>query len=64
MKPEVVEMEPKRPPPVSDLWFAQIDLRLGKIEDMVARLERQVWAFVYAVGALIVIEVFRALIGA
>ena len=64
MKPEVVEMEAKRPHHVPDLWFAQVDLRLSKIEDMVARLERQVWTFVYAAGALVVIEVFRALIGA
>jgi len=64
MKPDIVDIENRRPAPVSDFWFAQVDLRLSKIEGMIERLERQVWTFIYAAGALVVIEALRALIGA
>ncbi len=47
-------------PPVSDFWFAQLDVRLGKIEFMVARLEWQIWIIVCAAFALMVLEIVNA----
>ncbi|SLN54508.1 hypothetical protein [Roseisalinus antarcticus] len=65
MKPEVVKLETRRgPAPVTDFWFAQVDLRLTKIDTMIERLERQIWLLVYAAGAILVIEGLRALFGA
>ncbi|RYG91920.1 hypothetical protein EU803_05570 [Loktanella sp. IMCC34160] len=66
MKGDVVDMEgrPRRDPaPVSDFWFAQMDVRLGKIEFVVGRLEKQVWLIVCAAFALVGIEVVAALVG-
>jgi hypothetical protein len=67
MKADVVNMEGKParregPPPVTDFWFAQVDLRLTRIETMMERLERQIWLMVYAAGAILLIEGLRALI--
>ena len=50
-------------PPVSDFWFAQVDVRLGRIEFMVARLERQIWAVVCGCFGLLVFEIVKALSG-
>lgn len=47
----------------TDFWFAQLDVRLSKIEFMVARLERQIWLIVCGAFVLLVIEVIRALLG-
>ncbi|EAR49551.1 hypothetical protein OG2516_04291 [Oceanicola granulosus HTCC2516] len=63
---DVVDMDSRRrreAAPVSDFWFAQVDLRLGRIEGMLERLERQVWLFVWAALAILVIEALRALAG-
>lgn len=49
--------------PVTDFWFAQVDLRLNKIEGMIERLERTLWTLVYAAGAILAIEGLRALVG-
>ncbi|WP_368187652.1 hypothetical protein [Aestuariibius sp. HNIBRBA575] len=74
MKAEIVDMDGKRPPdsatsarrdaghPVSDFWFAQVDLRLTRIETMMERVERQIWMMVYAAGGVLLIEGLRALI--
>lgn len=48
-------------PPVTDFWFAQVDVRLGQIERMVRRLEWQVWLLVCGSAALLLIEVLRTL---
>ena len=52
---KVVDLEgkprPDLPPPVSDFWFAQLDVRLGRIEFMVARLEWQI--LLIACGAFV-----------
>ena len=67
MKNDVVNMETRRASreaaPVTDFWFAQVDLRLSKIEGMIERLERQLWVMVYAAGTILAIEGLRALIG-
>ena len=46
---------------ISDFWFAQIELRLSRLESMVERLERHLWMLIYAAGAVLLIEVLRAL---
>ncbi|MFT5630192.1 MAG: hypothetical protein ACI82I_002407 [Gammaproteobacteria bacterium] len=48
-------------PPVSDFWFAQLDVRLGKIEAMLTRLEWQVWIIVCTVFGLSILEIINAL---
>lgn len=50
-------------PPVSDFWFAQVDVRLSRIEFMVARLEWQVWIIVCGCAGLLVFEIVKALSG-
>ena len=68
MDPKVVEMDGKPrhggPPPVSDFWFAQVDVRLGRIEFMVTRLEWQIWLVVCGCAGLLIFEIVRALSGA
>ncbi len=48
-------------PPVSDFWFAQIDVRLGKIEFMVARLEWQIWMLVCSAFGVLIYQIVKAL---
>jgi len=48
-------------PPVSDFWFAQLDVRLGKIEFMVSRLEWQIWMIVCTAFGVLVLEIVKAL---
>lgn len=50
-------------PPVSDFWFAQVDVRLGRIEFMVTRLEWQIWLIVCGCAALLVFEIVKAFSG-
>ncbi|MBQ2263489.1 MAG: hypothetical protein II336_19265 [Loktanella sp.] len=49
------------PPPASDFWFAQVDLRLGKIEYIIARLAWQIWIIVGGCAGLLVFEIVKAL---
>lgn len=59
-----LESQPRRaaaPPPVSDFWFAQVDVRLSRIEFMVTRLEWQVWVIVCGSAGLLVFEIVKAL---
>ncbi len=65
MTGKVVDLEGRpraTPAPLSDFWFAQLDVRLGKIEFVVGRLERQIWIIVCGAFALLAIEVVKALI--
>ena len=48
-------------PPVSDFWFAQLDVRLGKIEFMLSRLEWQIWMIVSGAFGLLVFEIVKAI---
>jgi len=48
---------------VSDFWFAQLDVRLGRIEFMVSRLEWQIWMIVCGGFGLLVYEIVKALAG-
>ncbi len=50
-------------PPVSDFWFAQVDVRLGRIERMVGRLAWQVWLIVSGCAGLLIFEIVKALSG-
>lgn len=52
---------PRRPAPVSDFWFAQLDVRLGRIEFMVSRLEWQIWMIVCGGFGLLIYEIVKAL---
>lgn len=65
MENKVVDMPNKdlsrRPAPVSDFWFAQLDVRLGRIEFMVSRLEWQIWMLVCGGFGLLVYEIVKAL---
>ena len=67
MRTDVVEIAsrrgPREPAPVSDFWFAQVDRRLGRIEGMIGRLERQLWAMIHIAGAILATEALRALVG-
>ncbi|WP_296424121.1 hypothetical protein [Yoonia sp.] len=64
---KVVEMNGKvrvdTQPPVSDFWFAQVDVRLGRIEFMVSRLEWQIWMIVCGCAGLLIFEIVKALSG-
>lgn len=51
------------PPPVSDFWFAQLDVRLGRIEFMVARLEWQILLIACGAFGLLVLEIVQAVRG-
>lgn len=53
----------KPTPPVSDFWFAQVDVRLGRIEFMVTRLEWQIWFIVCGCFGLLIFEIVKALSG-
>uniref|UniRef100_UPI004048CEA3 hypothetical protein n=1 Tax=Yoonia sp. TaxID=2212373 RepID=UPI004048CEA3 len=65
MTGKIVDLPPKvrvqTPPPVSDFWFAQLDVRLGKIEFMVSRLEWQIALIVCGAFGLLVFEIVKAL---
>lgn len=67
MDNKIVDMKGKprqvTQPPVSDFWFAQVDVRLGRIEFMVSRLEWQIWLIVGGCAGLLVFEVIKALSG-
>ena len=49
---DVVDLKPREESPATDFWFAQLDLRLGRIETVITRLARQVWLVMCAVLAL------------
>ncbi|WP_342075395.1 hypothetical protein [Yoonia sp. SS1-5] len=51
------------PPPVSDFWFAQVDVRLSRIEQMVSRLEWQIWVIVCSCAGLLIFEIVKTLSG-
>jgi hypothetical protein len=65
MNNRVVDMEGKpqerRSPPVSDFWFAQLDQRLSRIEQMVDRLAWQFWMIACGAAGLLVLEIVQAL---
>lgn len=66
MDPKVVDISGKPRPagaPVPDFWFAQVDVRLGRIEFMVTRLERQIWMIVCGCAGLLILEIVKALSG-
>ena len=50
-------------PPVSDFWFAQVDFRLGRIEQMLSRLAWQVWLIVCGCAGLLIFEILKVLSG-
>ncbi len=51
----------RHPAPVSDFWFAQLDVRLGRIEFMVSRLEWQIWMIVCGGFGVLIYEIVKAL---
>ena len=63
MKGKVVDLEGQahRPPPVTDFWFAQLDQRLQRIEQMVDRLEWQFWIIACGAFGVLVLEIVQAL---
>lgn len=67
MDPNVVDLrgKPAEPQklPVADFWFAQVDVRLGRIEFMVTRLEWQIWLIVCGCAGLLIFEIVKALSG-
>ncbi len=67
MNSKIVDLQAKQrtsdPPPVSHFWFAQVDVRLGRIEFMVTRLERQIWLIVGGCAVLLIFEIVKALSG-
>jgi len=64
MSNRVVDMDGKPqvrpPPPVSDFWFAQLDQRLSRIEQLVDRLAWQFWLIACGAAALVLIEIVQA----
>jgi hypothetical protein len=50
-------------PPVADFWFAQLDVRLGRIEYMVARLEWQMMIIACVAFVLLALEILQAVRG-
>lgn len=68
MTSKIVDLEGRsktapHPPPVSDFWFAQLDVRLGRIEFMVARLEWQILLIACGAFGLLVLEIVQAVRG-
>ncbi|ROU02395.1 hypothetical protein [Histidinibacterium lentulum] len=64
MSDRVVELGERRARgPGHDFWFAQVDLRLTRIETMVARLEKTLWLAGYGAGTLLALVALAALIG-
>ena len=65
MDSKIVDMQGKPrqadPPPVSHFWFAQVEVRLGRIEFMVTRFERQMWLIVCGCAGLLIFEIVKAL---
>ncbi|WP_375256032.1 hypothetical protein [Yoonia sp.] len=65
MDSKIVDMQGKLrqadPPPVSHFWFAHVDVRLGRIEFMITRLERQMWLIVCGAAGLLIFEIVKAL---
>ncbi len=61
----VVDLSTKAPhthqPPVTDFWFAQVEVRLGRIERIIKRLEWQIWMLVCGAGALLFLELIQRL---
>lgn len=68
MPNKVVEMEQNRrlnapKPPANDFWFAQLDVRLGRIETLASRLELQMLMIAGGAFALLVLEIVQAVRG-
>lgn len=67
MDRKVVDLQGKphrdAPPPLSDFWFAQVDVRLGRIECIVTRLEWQIWLIVCGCAGLLIFEIVKVLSG-
>lgn len=67
MTNRVVDMDGKpqerRSPPVSDFWFAQLDQRLSRIEQIVDRLAWQFWMIACGAFGLLVLEIVQAVKG-
>lgn len=65
MTHKVVDLEGKprevQGRPVSDFWFAQMDVRLGHIEFVVTRIERQIWLIVCGAFGLLAVEIIKML---
>jgi hypothetical protein len=68
MTRNVVDLEGRtknlpHPSLASDFWFAQLDVRLGRIEFMVARLEWQILLIACGAFGLLVLEIVQAVRG-
>lgn len=67
MDSRIVDLQgqPRADVPVAppDIWFAHVDIRLGRIEFMVSRLEWQIWLIVCGWAGLLVQEIVNALAG-
>lgn len=63
MNDRVVDLKGRvhEPPPVTDFWFARIDSRLSGIEQLVKRLEWQVFVIVCACACVFVLELITVL---
>jgi len=63
MSEKVVELKGRvhEPPPVTDFWFARIDSRLNGIEQLVRRLEWQIFVIVCACACVFVLELVSVL---
>ena len=59
---ELPKAAPREPAAATDFWFAQVDHRLGRIEAMVERIERQLGNVTYVGIAVLGIEALRVLI--
>ncbi|WP_458790280.1 hypothetical protein [Yoonia sp. MH D7] len=58
---ELLSPDPRRvQPPLSDFWFAQLDVRLSKIEFMMARLEWQIALIVCGAFGVLILEIIKA----
>ena len=64
MDPKVVDISGKPLPAVPvlpEVWFAQVDHRLGRIEGMLSRLEVLVLALVCGGAGLLVLQILNVL---
>ena len=49
--------------PVPHFWFAQVDMRLGRIEFMITRLEWQMWLVFCGLAGVLILEIIKTLSG-
>ena len=54
---------PNLPAPVNDVWFAQLEARLSRIEAIVAKVESLLWLVIASFALISGLELIRIVTG-